>query len=335
MEMMTAGLGLGVQTTADALDELLNERADAELMHGAIATGFSPLDRELNGGLLPGTLTLLGGAPGAGKTITALQWARNIARGGRPCLYACYEHDQRELLLRLLALEASFLAHSDDDVPRSVARTVREVAGGQQSLSVALSADPLLAGAYDVMRGYGENLSFLRASGTYHGVEELDAIIATAERPPSVVFVDYLQKMSVRPEPADEAAKVTVIAEALKELALARRLPIVAVVAADRASLEATRLRLHHLRGSSALAYESDVVILLNDKRRIVAKAHLAYDALRAETYNQYVVFSIEKNRHGAAMIDVEFEKDFASYRFDPVGRFVAERLVDERITEE
>lgn len=335
MDILLPSAPGGVRTAAAALGDLLHESPDTGSRHAAVATGFDPLDQELNGGLLPGTLTLLGGAPGAGKTITALQWSRNMAREGRHCLYACYEHDERELLLRLLALEANFIGHGADEPTGNLARTLREVASGQQQLPSAVNSDPLLAAAYEAIANYGDNLSILRASGAYHGVEELESLLSAGQHTPSVVFVDYLQKMSVRPEPADEAAKVTVIAEGLKELALARQLPIVAVVAADRTSLDARRLRLHHLRGSSALAYESDVVILLNDKRRIVAKAHLAYDAVRAETYNQYVVFTIEKNRHGAAMIDVEFQKDFANYRFHPQGRFVAERLVDERLNED
>lgn len=325
----------GVRSAVEALNDLVQESTAAELRPTAIPTGFAPLDQELSGGLLPGTLTLLGGAPGAGKTITALQWARNMAMAGRRCVYACYEHDERELLLRLLALELASVALDDEVLSSDVSRVLRSVAAGQKQLPEVLSYEPLLGRAYESLTSYGENLWFLRASGTYHGVDELEAILSTLIDLPSILFVDYLQKMSVRPEPLHESAKVTLIAEALKELALARRLPIVAIVAADRESLDAKRLRLHHLRGSSALAYESDVVILLNDKRRIVAKAHLAYDSVKAESYNHYVVFTIEKNRHGQAMVDVEFRKDFSSYRFEPNGRFVAERLVDERLNED
>ena len=53
---------------------------------GPIGTGFEPLDTVLDGGFLPGDVVLLGGQPGAGKTICALQWARNISSqgGGSP-----------------------------------------------------------------------------------------------------------------------------------------------------------------------------------------------------------------------------------------------------------
>jgi replicative DNA helicase len=108
------------------------------------------------------------------------------------------------------------------------------------------------------------------------------------------------------------------------------QLPVVALAAADREGLTARRLRIHHLRGSTALAHEPDVVILLNDKSIAVSKAHLAYDPVRADRYRQQVVFSIEKNRSGPAPVDLEFRKDFASFRFHPEGAFLTEKLVDD-----
>ena len=49
--------------------------------------GIEKLDRELGGGLLPGTLTVVAGATGIGKTQLGLKWAdapvpRRKARGG-------------------------------------------------------------------------------------------------------------------------------------------------------------------------------------------------------------------------------------------------------------
>ncbi len=46
-----------------------------------IPTGFTPLDDILNGGMRPGELLMIGGAFGVGKTIWALQVARNAVVG--------------------------------------------------------------------------------------------------------------------------------------------------------------------------------------------------------------------------------------------------------------
>ncbi len=93
---------------------------------------------------------------------------------------------------------------------------------------------------------------------------------------------------------------------------------VIAVVAADIHGLANRRLRLHNLRGSSALAYECDVAVILNDKSQAVSKVHLAYDPVRAATFKHQVVFTVEKNRGGQAPLDLEFRKDFASYRSRP-----------------
>jgi hypothetical protein len=110
------------------------------------------------------------------------------------------------------------------------------------------------------------------------------------------------------------------------------RVPVVSVVAGDPMGLGVRRLRLHHLTGSSSLAYESDVAIILNEKSLSVSKTHLAYDTVRARSFADWTVLSIEKNRSGPSPVDLEFRKDFEHFRFEPAGQVVSERLVDERI---
>src|SRR5438094_5136379 len=73
-----------------------------------VGLGFEPLDKVLGGGIRPGDLLLLGGAPGAGKTTFALQAGRNIAAAAQAtCLYLCYEHDEDYLATRLISLEST------------------------------------------------------------------------------------------------------------------------------------------------------------------------------------------------------------------------------------
>src|SRR6476661_3802267 len=73
-----------------------------------IGLGFEPLDKILGGGIRPGDLFLLGGAPGAGKTTFALQAGRNIAYAAQGhCLYLCYEHDEDYLATRLISMEST------------------------------------------------------------------------------------------------------------------------------------------------------------------------------------------------------------------------------------
>jgi replicative DNA helicase len=316
---------------------------DAEIRSGEakelvpIPTEFQPLDRVLAGGLRPGDLTLIGGMPGVGKTILTLQWARNIAMRGGTALYVNYEHEEAALLARLLSVELGELPHSSDDLEMEKLRAgIQEAAAGMgRSLRDVLDSEDTIRRASERVESYSDRLWLVRASGAYTGVEEIEQMTLEHIKESPVLFVDYLQKVSVRPEPADEAEKVTRITEALKDLALTHKVPVICVVAADREGLKSRRLRLHHLRGSSALAYEADVALLLNDKFNCVSKVHLAYDPVRAETFKDWAVVSIEKNRGGPALIDLEFRKDFLYYRFDPIGGIVQEKLIDERIYSE
>ena len=300
----------------------------------AVPTGFEPLDAVLGGGMKGGDLVLLGGAPGVGKTVAALQWARNAAKLGRQAVYACYEHRPRDLLLRLLSLELG-TDPSIDSHTADKARTRLAECSDLGAIGDLAAADEAIHTAAGTVATYGERLLLVRGASAHTGLRELESVLPQTLDEPPVLFVDYLQKVAVRPEPTDEAEKVTRITEGLKDLAMSWDMPVVAVVAADRAGLAARRLRLHHLRGSSALAFESDVAIVLNEKVRAVSKVHLAYDPVGAELLREWIVFSVEKNRSGPNLLDIEFRKDFPNFRFVPTGGFVRERLVDERLEED
>lgn len=335
-----AKIGRGTRTAPRTVAKVLGDLDQAIRMGQArelvpIATGFEPLDSTLSGGLHPGELMLIGGAPGSGKTVVTLQWARNIALSGGTAVYACYEHEESMLLGRLLALELGSLSHSTDDYELEKLRMgIQEVAmGGVRGLREVLESEEHMRTAYERVEAYADRLWLVRASGAHTGIPEIEEMIMQRVDTPSfVMFVDYLQKIAMRPEPPEESEKVTRTTEAMKDLALSYQIPIVAIVAADREGLKARRLRLHHLRGSSALAYEADVAIILNNKFDCVSKVHLAYDPVRAETFKDYTVFSLEKNRGGPNLVDIEYRKDFAYYRFDPDGGMVQEKLIDERI---
>ncbi len=63
-------------------------------------THMEELDRVLGGGIVPGSLTLVGGDPGIGKSTLLLQVCRNLAGDGRKVLYISGEESLRQIKIR-------------------------------------------------------------------------------------------------------------------------------------------------------------------------------------------------------------------------------------------
>jgi DNA repair protein RadA/Sms len=87
-------------------------------------TGVAELDRVLGGGLVPGSVCLLGGEPGAGKSTLLLAMAASEAAAGRRALYVSAEegeHQVRARAERLGALHPELWLLSETVLPHIVA----------------------------------------------------------------------------------------------------------------------------------------------------------------------------------------------------------------------
>ena len=65
-----------------------------------MTTHIAELDRVLGGGIVPGSLTLVGGDPGIGKSTLLLQVCRHMAADGQKILYISGEESLRQIKLR-------------------------------------------------------------------------------------------------------------------------------------------------------------------------------------------------------------------------------------------
>ncbi len=97
----TGATGAASIATAVPLGEV--ERAEVD----RIPTGIGEFDRVLGGGFVPGSVTLLGGDPGIGKSTLLLQAAAGLAAGGSRVLYATSEESAYQTRLRAERVLAS------------------------------------------------------------------------------------------------------------------------------------------------------------------------------------------------------------------------------------
>ena len=65
-----------------------------------LPSGMPELDRVLGGGIVKGSLTLVGGDPGIGKSTLLLQICRNLANEGRNILYVSGEESLKQIKMR-------------------------------------------------------------------------------------------------------------------------------------------------------------------------------------------------------------------------------------------
>jgi DNA repair protein RadA/Sms len=104
--------GTGTATRPTRLGDVAAEE------HRRLRTGIGELDNVLGGGLVPGSLVLIGGAPGIGKSTLTTMALANLTAAGRRTLYVSAEESAAQIRLRAerlggAALEIPVIAETD------------------------------------------------------------------------------------------------------------------------------------------------------------------------------------------------------------------------------
>jgi replicative DNA helicase len=319
------------------------ERTDARLRSPEAEvriwpTGFPLLDDGIGGGFRAGALNVLAGPQGQGKSTMALQMCRNAAVAGCSAVMFSFELEAEVLLQRLISMEAG-LAVGNSAPPISQIREAFDggaaSAGGLPERLVA-SAGPAAIDALMRIGQYSDRLVIHRSTTAQTDIAAITdcskEVYADTGQPPLIV-VDYLQKVKPDDAAMAEEQQITRITQQLKDLAIDFASPVLALSSADRDGLKpGQRMRARHLKGSTALAYEPDVVMIMNTKADIVTRDALVYDINGLERMREWTVVTLEKNRQGAGGVDMEFRKKFLQGRFDTEGNIVSDRLVEERL---
>src|SRR6516225_62112 len=163
---------VAARSTPAAKAVALGSAVAAAAAEGRIASGAQELDRVLGGGLVPGSVILLGGDPGIGKSTLLLQVAA-FAAGSRAVLYASGEESVAQVSLRaqrLALADAALAVVAETDLAAILALAAERgaallVIDSIQTVQSATAAAP--AGAVSQLRECtAELVRFAKASGT-------------------------------------------------------------------------------------------------------------------------------------------------------------------------
>ncbi|MEO1211746.1 MAG: DNA repair protein RadA [Cyanobacteria bacterium J06638_20] len=108
-----AGKPLRAQAIASLTLEQISDHPQTR-----IPSGYGELDRVLGGGIVPGSLVLIGGDPGIGKSTLLLQAANQLGTGCR-VLYVCAEESGQQVKLRAQRLGVSTSVAGEKEAEKS------------------------------------------------------------------------------------------------------------------------------------------------------------------------------------------------------------------------
>jgi len=91
---LNSGSGIRKDSKAMPINQVAEDNEERTLI------GISEMDRVLGGGLVKGSLSLIGGDPGIGKSTLLLQVCRNLSAKGKKVLYISGEESARQIKMR-------------------------------------------------------------------------------------------------------------------------------------------------------------------------------------------------------------------------------------------
>jgi replicative DNA helicase len=210
-----------------------------------VPTPWEALNDLLGGGLRPGTLCVVGGRPGDGKSVVGTEVARFAAENGFPALVVSLEMGADELTGRLLASgarveygELTRWVLSDDTTTR-----VGEYADTYRDMGLWVCDRPDMT---------IEKISGLaRVMKKHHGL--------------AVLVVDYVGLVMASSHRMSRQEQIAHITRTGKNLAKELECVVVVLAQVNRKPMETNRRpTLTDLRESGALEQDSDCVILLH-----------------------------------------------------------------------
>jgi KaiC/GvpD/RAD55 family RecA-like ATPase len=150
---------------------------------GPLSTGISTLDTTLGGGLMRGSMCVLSGGVGSGKTSLSLGIALHTAKRGEPAVYLSLEEPELHICDKILRMTAPI----DTQVTAFAI-----VAGERCALELAHKSMPALGELPLLIVGYHERFIGLAIDAAASAC--VDACRHKYGKPPALIVVDFIQQ---------------------------------------------------------------------------------------------------------------------------------------------
>ena len=289
------------ETLKETVDEIVTEIE--ERFHNktetpwGIPTGFLPLDNAL-GGLRDGSVYVIAGRPGQGKTAMALSIARNVLISGSPVGMFSLEMTKKELTMRLMA------AHADLNMMEVYRGLLTKREFHKLSKSIEVRMLPLHCNDRSDL-----NIAILRSEARRY-VQNFGC---------RIIIIDYLQLLQGTKEARriGKHEEISEISRNLKTMANELKVPIIALAQLNREVEKGGKRKpqLTDLRGSGSIEQDADTVCFLHEPETEEAPDFTS----STKRINLYVA----KNRNGQPNMDIAFEFIPEYTRFDPMSPVV------------
>ncbi len=277
------------------------------------STGLGRLNDMLGGGLEPGRLMVLLGAPGGGKTTLANQIAVHTANSGRPVMYVTSEDVPYSLLAKTIARQGKV----------NYTAALKGSEAERSRIEAALKeyrASPAATRLHYLDATMMVDLSVIQASARAHFEQYKDA-------GQGILIVDYLQRLargqaSYRAGNADLRQAVTVLTEQLRAIAVDLDCCVLALASMNRASGYASAgSALSSAKESGDIEYTADVVMAIaEDQQRVPGSSWLEARTLKIDKNRQGATGFINLNWYAACQEFTELADDDNSQVVEPAS---------------
>jgi len=283
--------------TGDVYPELqLRAGAESEDQFAGLSTGFSQLN-EVIGGLNKADLILLGARPSVGKTMVALNIARNVAGLGKKVVFFCLEMTKQQLAQRVLTAESMV----DFSRMHSPGRFDDKDWGRLGDATAAL-----------------RNVGLYFDDSSNITVSEIKAKVRRMKNV-DCVFVDYLGLLASDQKTENRVQEVSRMSRALKLMAKDLSIPVFVCAQLSRATEHGGKSRrpvLADLRESGSLEQDADIVMMLFEQKYDPESA----DMPDMEEDMEVLEIIVAKNRHGGTRT-LKFHRDGKHMRITQIAQ--------------